>query len=478
MAYLAPKWKFSGHFCIFSFKTYCHMAESMLYCKRRKDEKPSQNRQIAQIPPVTSRQGGCFMPRKHNPFDNFKAVLDKAAELLGLSQNDYIILKHPERSLRVSLPIRMDNGEVRVFEGFRVQHSSSRGPCKGGIRYHQDVDEDEVKALAAWMTMKCAVVNIPYGGAKGGIQVDPRQLSKGELERLTRRFVAMIMPIIGPERDIPAPDVNTTPEIMGWIMDTYSMQKGYAVPGVVTGKPIEVGGSLGRGEATGRGVMLCARMLMEKLGRSLEGVTVAVQGMGNVGSVAAYLLHREGAKVVAVSDVSGGIYSESGLPMEALRPHFAARKTLAELPDGDFVRIGNEELLTCGAEILVPAALENTISKSNAGNVRARFIIEGANGPITPAADEILEANGVTVVPDILANAGGVVVSYFEWVQNLQSFRWEEDYVNDMLERTMRHAFDEVWALAAEKNASLRMGAYMSALKRVVGAKKLRGIFP
>ena len=418
------------------------------------------------------------MPRKHNPFDNFKAVLDKAAELLGLSQNDYIILKYPERSLRVSLPIRMDNGEVRVFEGFRVQHSSSRGPCKGGIRYHQDVDEDEVKALAAWMTMKCAVVNIPYGGAKGGIQVDPRQLSKGELERLTRRFVAMIMPIIGPERDIPAPDVNTTPEIMGWIMDTYSMQKGYAVPGVVTGKPIEVGGSLGRGEATGRGVMLCARMLMEKLGRSLEGVTVAVQGMGNVGSVAAYLLHREGAKVVAVSDVSGGIYSESGLPMEALRPHFAARKTLAELPDGDFARIGNEELLACGAEILVPAALENTISKSNAGNVRARFIIEGANGPITPAADEILEANGVTVVPDILANAGGVVVSYFEWVQNLQSFRWEEDYVNDMLERTMRHAFDEVWALAAEKNASLRMGAYMSALKRVVGAKKLRGIFP
>ena len=319
------------------------------------------------------------MPRKHNPFDNFKAVLDKAAELLGLSQNDYIILKHPERSLRVSLPIRMDNGEVRVFEGFRVQHSSSRGPCKGGIRYHQDVDEDEVKALAAWMTMKCAVVNIPYGGAKGGIQVDPRQLSKGELERLTRRFVAMIMPIIGPERDIPAPDVNTTPEIMGWIMDTYSMQKGYAVPGVVTGKPIEVGGSLGRGEATGRGVMLCARMLMEKLGRSLKGVTVAVQGMGNVGSVAAWLLHREGAKVVAVSDVSGGIYSENGLPMEALRPHFAARKTLAELPDGDFARIGNEELLTCGAEILVPAALENTISKSNAPSVRAKYIVEGAN---------------------------------------------------------------------------------------------------
>ena len=427
------------------------------------------------------------MPRKHNPYENYKAVLDKAAELLGLAQNDYIILKYPERTLKVSLPIRMDNGDVRVFEGYRVQHSSSRGPCKGGIRYHQDVDEDEVKALAAWMTMKCAVVNIPYGGAKGGIQVNPRELSKGELERLTRRFVSMILPLIGPERDIPAPDVNTTPEIMGWIMDTYSMQKGYAVPGVVTGKPIEVGGSLGRSEATGRGVTICARLLMQKLGRKLilkkmgipvEGTTVAVQGMGNVGSVAAALMHGEGAKIVAISDVSGGIYSEKGLPIDELRPHFAARRTLAELPDGDFVRISNEELLTCDVDILVPAALENTISKSNAPSVRAKYIVEGANGPITPAADDILDARGVTVVPDILANAGGVVVSYFEWVQNLQSFRWEEDYVNDMLERTMARAFEEVWALAQEKNASLRMGAYMSALKRVVGAKKLRGIFP
>ena len=378
----------------------------------------------------------------------------------------------------MSLPIRMDNGDVRVFEGFRVQHSSSRGPCKGGIRYHQDVDEDEVKALAAWMTMKGAVVNIPYGGAKGGIQVDPRTLSKGELERLTRRFVSMILPIIGPERDIPAPDVNTTPEIMGWIMDTYSMQKGYAVPGVVTGKPVEVGGSLGRAEATGRGVMLCARMLMEKLGRSLKGATVAVQGMGNVGSVAAALLHAQGAKIVAVSDVSGGIYAPEGLPMQELGAHFAARRTLAELPDGGFTRIDNEALIECDADILVPAALENQISKSNAPLVRAKYIVEGANGPVTPAADDILDARGVVVVPDILANAGGVVVSYFEWVQNLQSFRWEEDYVNDMLERTMRKAFDEVWALSQEKAASLRMGAYMSALKRVVGAKKLRGIFP
>ena len=418
------------------------------------------------------------MAQKSNPFENYKAVLDKAAELLGLQQKDYIALKYPERSLRVSLPIKMDNGDVRVFEGFRVQHSSSRGPCKGGIRYHQDVDEDEVKALAAWMTMKCAVVNISYGGAKGGIQVDPRELSKDELERLTRRFVAMILPLIGPERDIPAPDVNTTPEMMGWIMDTYSMQKGYAVPGVVTGKPIEDGGSLGRKEATGRGVMITTRLLMEKLGKTLEDVTVAVQGMGNVGSVAAVLLHRAGAKVVAVSDVSGGIANPDGLPMEELFTYLSKRKLLADYDGEGFTRITNEELLELPVDVLVPAALENQITEKNAPNVRAKYIVEGANGPLTPEADEILDKMGVVVVPDILANAGGVVVSYFEWVQNLQSFRWEEDYVNDMLERTMVHAFDEVWEIAHEKGASLRMGAYISALKRVVGAKKLRGIFP
>ncbi|HIU33313.1 MAG TPA: Glu/Leu/Phe/Val dehydrogenase [Candidatus Pullichristensenella excrementigallinarum] len=418
------------------------------------------------------------MARKHNPYENFKEVLDKAAKLLDLTENDYITIKYPERSLHVSLPIKMDNGDVRVFEGFRVQHSSSRGPCKGGIRYHPDVDEDEVKALAAWMTMKCAVVNIPYGGAKGGIQVDPRTLSKGELERLTRRFIAMILPLIGPERDIPAPDVNTTPEIMGWIMDTYSMQKGYAVPGVVTGKPIEVGGSLGRKEATGRGVMISARLLMEKLGRTLEGATVSVQGMGNVGSVAALLLHRAGAKVVAVSDISGGFYNPDGLPIEELFEHVSQRKLLNQYPNQGFTLITNDQLLEMDVDLLVPAAMENQISRSNAPHVRAKYIVEAANGPITPTADEILDKNGVIVVPDILANAGGVVVSYFEWVQNLQSFRWEEDYVNDMLEHTMVRAFNEVWDLAHEKNSSLRMGAYMSALQRVVAAKKLRGIFP
>ena len=295
---------------------------------------------------------------------------------------------------------------------------------------------------------------------------------------MTRRFTAMIAPIIGPDQDIPAPDVNTNPEIMGWIMDTYSMQKGYAVPGVVTGKPIEVGGSLGRKEATGRGVMISARLLMEKLGRTIEGATVSVQGMGNVGSVAALLLHRAGAKVVAVSDISGGFYNPDGLPIEELFEHVSQRKLLNQYPNQGFTLITNDQLLEMDVDLLVPAAMENQISRSNAPHVRAKYIVEAANGPITPTADEILDKNGVIVVPDILANAGGVVVSYFEWVQNLQSFRWEEDYVNDMLEHTMVRAFNEVWDLAHEKNSSLRMGAYMSALQRVVAAKKLRGIFP
>ncbi len=413
-----------------------------------------------------------------NPFENYKRVLDKAALLLGLKEDDYIALKYPERTLRVSMPIRMDNGTIRVFEGFRVQHSSSRGPCKGGIRYHQNVDEDEVMALAAWMTMKCAVVNIPYGGAKGGIQVDPFTLSKSELERLTRRYVAMIMPLIGPKRDIPAPDVNTTPEVMGWILDTYSMQKGYIVPGVVTGKPIELGGSLGRREATGRGVMIAARLLMEKVGRSLQGARVAVQGLGNVGSVLALLLSREGAKVVAMSDISGGIYDKDGLPVEALYEHLSQRRLLSEYPDQRFERISNAELLESEVDILIPAALENQITSANAGKVRAAYIVEAANGPISPDGDRILDERGITVVPDILANAGGVVVSYFEWVQNLQEYMWEECDVNCRLERIMTNAFNEVWDLAGEKGVTLRIGAYMSALKRVVGAKKLRGVFP
>lgn len=413
-----------------------------------------------------------------NPFENYKRVLDKAALLLGLKEDDYIALKYPERTLRVSMPIRMDNGTIRVFEGFRVQHSSSRGPCKGGIRYHQNVDEDEVMALAAWMTMKCAVVNIPYGGAKGGIQVDPFTLSKSELERLTRRYVAMIMPLIGPKRDIPAPDVNTTPEVMGWILDTYSMQKGYIVPGVVTGKPIELGGSLGRREATGRGVMIAARLLMEKVGRSLQGARVAVQGLGNVGSVLALLLSREGAKVVAMSDISGGIYDKDGLPVEALYEHLSQRRLLSEYPDQRFERISNAELLESEVDLLIPAALENQITSANAGKVRAAYIVEAANGPISPDGDRILDERGITVVPDILANAGGVVVSYFEWVQNLQEYMWEECDVNCRLERIMTNAFNEVWDLAGEKGVTLRIGAYMSALKRVVGAKKLRGVFP
>jgi glutamate dehydrogenase (NAD(P)+) len=369
----------------------------------------------------------------------------------------------------------MDNGDVRVFEGFRVQHSSSRGPCKGGIRYHQDVDEDEVKALAAWMTMKCAVVNIPYGGAKGGIQVDPRTLSKGELERLTRRFVAMIMPIIGPERDIPAPDVNTTPEIMGWIMDTYSMQKGYAVPGVVTGKPVEVGGSLGRAEATGRGVMLCARMLMEKLGRSLKGATVAVQGMGNVGSISAKLLAEEGAKIIAVSDVSCAIYNENGLDIAGIYKYLDSGKNLLDGYTGDCKRITNAELLELPCDILIPAALENQITAENADRIKAKIVIEAANGPTSVEADEILNKKGVKVLPDILSNSGGVIVSYFEWVQNLQNFYWEEDDVNAKLKRQIVGAFNDVFDAREKYDCTFRVAAYIVALNRLVTAKKLRG---
>lgn len=414
---------------------------------------------------------------KHNPYESYKAVLDKAAGILGMDEMEYLSLKYPERELKVSLPVKMDDGTVQVFEGFRVQHSTVRGPAKGGIRYHQNVDEDEVKALAAWMTIKCAVANIPYGGAKGGIKVDPRKLSIGELERLTRRFVTAIYPIIGPMQDIPAPDVNTTPQIMGWIVDTYSMLCGVNTPGVVTGKPIEVGGSLGRKEATGRGIMLATRMLMEKLDKPIKGAKIAVQGMGNVGSMAALLLHKMGASIIAVSDVSGGILNPEGLDMDAVFAHVSKRKLLSEL-EGDFKRITNAEILTMECDVLIPAALENQITEQNAADVKAKYIVEGANGPVTPEADEILEGNGIIVVPDILANVGGVVVSYFEWVQNMQSFYWSESDVNKKLEAIMKNAFNEVWKLSQEKKASMRMGAYMSAIKRMVAAYDIRGIFP
>ena len=414
---------------------------------------------------------------EYNPFDNVLHIVENAATLLGYQPSDYIMLKYPERELKVALPVKMDDGSIKVFEGFRVQHSTSRGPAKGGIRYHQQVNMDEVKALAAWMTFKCAVVNIPFGGGKGGIVVNPSTLSKGELCRLTRRFTAMIYPIIGPDKDIPAPDVGTNAEVMGWIMDTYSMFQGHSVPGVVTGKPLAIGGALGRADATGRGVMLNTQFILKKLGIKKENVTVAVQGMGNVGGAYAKLMAKEGYKIVAVSDVSGAIYCPQGLNIPEILEHV---KTgfLSDYNAPGITRLSNEELLTLDVTVLAPAALENQINETNADQIKAKIIVEGANGPTTVAADNILNQKGVVVVPDILANAGGVIVSYFEWVQNIQSVSWNEEEVNEKLKNIMHKAFCDVWNLSQEKQESLRTAAYLIAVKRVVEAKKIRGVFP
>ncbi|MBC2722864.1 Glu/Leu/Phe/Val dehydrogenase [Desulfosporosinus sp.] len=420
------------------------------------------------------------MSKTYNPYDNMLKVLEQAANLLGLEENDYEVFKYPERELKVAIPVEMDNGKMRVFEGYRVQHSSLRGPCKGGLRYHQQVDIDEVKALAAWMSFKCGVVNIPYGGSKGAVKVNPKELSKTELKNLTRRYTAMILPLIGPERDIPAPDVNTDAEVMGWIMDTYSMFKGYPVPGVVTGKPVEIGGSLGRKEATGRGVMLITRETLHRLGIPLMGTKVAIQGMGNVGGVAAKLLHNEGCLIVAVSDVSGGVYCSTGLKVDELRSFLASNggQVLQDYNVPGVTHITNDELLTIECDVLVPAALENQITELNAHDIQATVIVEGSNGPTSVEADEILAKKNKTVVPDILANAGGVVVSYFEWVQNIQSLMWDEEAVNRALEKIMIRSFNEVWDKKKENDTTMRMGAYMVAVNRLVQAKNIRGIFP
>ena len=418
--------------------------------------------------------------KTYNPYNQMLEVLDNAATMLGLEEKDYITLKYPERELKVAIPIEMDDGTIKVFEGYRVQHSSTRGPCKGGIRYHQDVDIDEVKALSAWMSFKCAVVNIPYGGSKGAVKVNPKELSKNELKKLTRRYTAMILPIIGPEIDIPAPDVNTNEEIMCWIMDTYSMFKGYTVPGVVTGKPIEIGGSLGRKEATGRGVMFMTREILHRLGMPVIGTKVAVQGIGNVGGTAAKLLFKEGCKIVAVSDVSGGIYCKEGLNIDHIFDYMKENlnNLLKDYKEQGITHITNEELLVVETDVLIPAALENQINEEIAMRVKAKIIVEGANGPTTNEADKVLERNGKIIVPDILANAGGVVVSYFEWVQNIQSLMWDEEEVNRTMEKIMIRAFNEVWDKKSEKKTSLRMGAYMVAINRLVNAKNIRGIFP
>ena len=416
----------------------------------------------------------------YNPYDNVLKVMDEAAQILGYSESDIEPLKYPERELKVSVPVVMDDGSTRVFEGYRIQHSTSRGPAKGGIRFHPAVNNDEVKALAAWMTFKCAVVNIPFGGGKGGVVCDPRQLSERELRAITRRFTAAIMPLIGPEQDIPAPDVGSNATVMGWMMDTYSMLKGHCVHGVVTGKPIELGGALGRNEATGRGVMFTTRNMMKKMGLEMKGTDVAVQGMGNVGSITAKLLHQEGMKVVAVSDVSGGIYKEDGLDIPAILAYLGKdrKNLLSGYEEAGMSRISNEELLELPVTVLVPAALENQINGSNADRIQAKLIVEAANGPTAADADPILNSKGIIVVPDILSNAGGVVVSYFEWVQNIQSVSWTEEEVNAKLERIMNNSFDAVYNIAQEKKVPMRTGAYLIAVDRVVKAKKARAIWP
>jgi glutamate dehydrogenase/leucine dehydrogenase len=413
-------------------------------------------------------------------FDMALKQLDDVAQKINLDPNLHAVLRQPERELTVAIPVEMDDGHIEVFTGHRVQYSSVRGPCKGGVRYHQDVTLDEVKALAAWMTWKCAVVNIPYGGAKGGVRCDPFKMSKEEVRRLTRRYTVMIMPIIGGRRDIPAPDVNTGGETMGWMMDTVSMFEGRTVLEIVTGKPIELGGSLGRREATGRGVMVTSLELLNKKGCNLPETKVAVQGYGNVGSVAATLLYEKGCKIVGVSDVTGGFYNPKGLNIRKINEYVKTSKNnlLEGYKEDGAESISNEDLLLLDVHLLVPAALENQINEKNAAQVKAKFIAEGANGPTTPEADRILESKGVIVIPDVLANAGGVVCSYFEWVQDIQAYFWDVDQINESLDKIMVKSFEEVWAVSQERKVDMRTAAYMNGVTRVANALKQRGIFP
>ncbi|MBI5290448.1 MAG: Glu/Leu/Phe/Val dehydrogenase [Chloroflexi bacterium] len=410
------------------------------------------------------------------------AQLDSACDCLKLDDGLRAIIRQPERELTVAVPIRRDDGTVSVFTGYRVQHSSARGPCKGGIRYHPRVDMDEVRALAMLMTLKCAVVNLPFGGAKGGVTVDPALLSDGELERLTRRYAAMILPLLGGKRDIPAPDVNTGERTMAWLMDTISMLEGHLVREIATGKPIALGGSEGRSEATGRGVAIAAVEMLRRLGRDPQGLSVAVQGFGNVGQYAANILAAEyGCKVVALSDVSDALHNPNGLDLQAVTAH--VRHSPGHLLagyglNGCVDHIANADLLTLEVDVLIPAAIENQITAQNADDIRAGVIVEGANGPTTFEADAILKDRGITVVPDIVANAGGVIVSYFEWVQDLQSFFWGAEEVRAQLGSTLRRAFQEVWAFAGRGGYDMRTAAYVLAVDRVASAIQQRGLFP
>ena len=418
------------------------------------------------------------MEKKYDPYENVLSILEQAMDKGNINKYTFEIIKNPQRAVIVYLPVEMDDGTVKVFEGYRVQHSNIRGPFKGGIRYHEDCDLNEVKALATWMSLKCAVVNIPYGGAKGGIKVDPKTLSKRELCRLTRRYTYAIEPIIGADSDIPAPDVNTNAQIMTWILDTYSMLKGKPCPGVVTGKPVELGGSRGRASATGRGIVISAKLILAKYNKKLEGTKVAIQGMGNVGGNAARIFYNRGAKIVAISDVSGGIYCIDGLNIPDISEFVDNGNMLKDYDSKGVIHLSNEEILTCNCDILVPAAMENQINESVAERLQCKFIIEGANGPTTVAGDEIIRERELVLVPDIFANSGGVIVSYFEWVQNIQELTWERDQVNEKLENIMSKAFDEIVDECNKTGCSLRMGAYIVALRRLIYAEEIKGIFP
>ncbi len=418
---------------------------------------------------------GTELQKELDPLENARLQFEEAAARLKLDPGFVQIIKEPRRATIVKLPVSMDDGSFRVFTGYRVQHSIIRGPAKGGIRYHPDVTLEEVMALAAWMTWKCAVVGIPFGGGKGGVQCDPSKMSKGELERLTRRYTADMIDVIGPESDVPAPDVNTNEQTMAWIMDTYSMHARHTVTSVVTGKPLALGGSAGRREATGRGVLFCVREAAKRIGLNLTGATVVVQGFGNVGSVAADLLSKDGAKVVAVSDVNGGIKNLNGFDVPALLQHVAATKSVVGFPGSTAVQ--GKDILEIPCDILIPAALENQITRTNAAKIKARIIAEGANGPTTTQADKILNKAGVLVIPDILCNSGGVTVSYFEWVQDRQGFFWKEEEVNDRLEHIMVNSFRDVASMADEHKVSFRVAAFMLAIKRVVDAIQMRGVY-
>ena len=400
---------------------------------------------------------------------------DGAARILNLEPGIWKILTHPKRQITVSCPVQMDNGEIEVFTGYRVQYNITLGPAKGGIRYHPGVSLDEVTALAAWMTWKCAVAHIPFGGAKGGVICDPTRMSRRELEALTRRYVAEIIDLIGPEKDVPAPDVNTNDQVMAWVMDTYSMHVGHTSTAVVTGKPLEMGGSLGRREATGRGVMISTRESAKHLGFDIKGTTVAVQGYGNVGSISAKLLAEIGARVVAITDWKGGVYNEKGLDLETLNTHVQQHKTVAGFPGAS--ALTNDDLFTLDVDVLIPAALENQITMANAPGIKARVIVEGANGPTTPDAHKHLHDRGVFVVPDILANSSGVTTSYFEWVQDRYGYFWTETEVNERLEAKMCEAFNAVLQTSLKYRVDLRTAAYIVAINRVATVTRMRGMY-